>query len=125
MTEHKNVFGMPLEICSTEPMTGFTREGSCKVTEDDIGIHGVCVQVTQEFLDFSKARGNDLSTPMPLAGFPGLKPGDHWCLCASRWKEALVQGAAPLVNLAATHETALAYANIEEMLAYSLDNGSA
>ncbi len=104
MTDHKNVFGMPLEICSIEPMTGFTREGSCKVTEDDVGVHGVCVEVTQEFLEFSKAKGNDLSTPMPMAGFTGLKPGDRWCLCASRWKEAYVDGAAPLVNLAATHE---------------------
>ena len=125
MTDHKNVFGMPLEICSIEPMTGFTREGSCKVTEGDVGVHGVCVEVTQEFLDFSKARGNDLSTPMPMAGFPGLKPGDRWCLCASRWKEAYVNGAAPLVNLAATHENALAYADLEELLAYSLDNGLA
>jgi uncharacterized protein (DUF2237 family) len=125
MTDHKNVFGMPLEICSIEPMTGFTREGSCKVTEDDVGVHGVCVEVTQEFLEFSKARGNDLSTPMPMAGFPGLKPGDRWCLCASRWKEAYVKGAAPLVNLAATHENALAYADLEELLAHSLDNGLA
>lgn len=125
MTEHKNVLGMPLEICSTEPMTGFTREGSCKVTADDIGVHGVCVQVTQEFLDFSKARGNDLSTPMPLTGFLGLTPGDRWCLCASRWKEAFLHGAAPLVNLAATHEAALEYADMEELLAFSLDNGLA
>lgn len=125
MTGHKNVFGMPLEICSIEPMTGFTREGSCKVTEDDIGVHGVCVEVTQEFLDFSKAKGNDLSTPMPMAGFPGLKSGDRWCLCASRWKEAYVNDAAPLVNLAATHENALGYADLEELLAYSLDNGLA
>jgi uncharacterized protein (DUF2237 family) len=125
MTDHKNVFGMPLEICSIEPMTGFTREGSCKVTEDDVGVHGVCVEVTQEFLEFSKARGNDLSTPMPMTGFPGLKPGDRWCLCASRWKEAYVNGAAPLVNLAATHESALAFAGLEELLAHSLDNGLA
>jgi uncharacterized protein (DUF2237 family) len=125
MTEHKNVLGMPLEICSTQPMTGFTREGSCKVTDDDIGVHGVCIQVTQEFLDFSKDRGNDLSTPMPLTGFLGLKPGDRWCLCAPRWKEALVHGAAPLVDLAATHEASLAYADLEELLAYSLDNGLA
>ena len=125
MTDHKNVFGMPLEICSIEPMTGFTREGSCKVTEDDVGVHGVCVEVTQEFLEFSKAKGNDLSTPMPMAGFTGLKPGDRWCLCASRWKEAYVDGAAPLVNLAATHENALTYADLEELLAHSLDNGLA
>jgi len=125
MTEHKNVLGMPLEICSTEPMTGFTREGSCKVTKDDIGVHGVCIQVTEEFLEFSKIKGNDLSTPMPLSGFQGLQPGDRWCLCASRWKEALINGAAPLVNLTATHEDALLFASLEELLAYSLDNGMA
>ena len=89
MNPHRNVLGTPLEMCSIEPMTGFTREGSCKVTADDYGIHGVCVQVTAEFLEFSRSKGNDLSTPMPLAGFPGLQPGDRWCLCALRWKEAL------------------------------------
>lgn len=123
MTIHRNVLGTPLEICSVDPMTGFTREGSCKVTSEDIGIHGVCVQVTQEFLDFSKKMGNDLSTPMPLANFPGLQPGDRWCLCASRWKEALEHDAAPLVNLAATHEVALHFASLEELLAHSIDNG--
>ena len=94
MTEYKNVLGTPLEICSIEPMTGFTRDGSCKVTADDYGVHGVCVQVTEEFLEFSKSKGNDLSTPMPMAGFPGLQPGDRWCLCAARWKEAFDHGAA-------------------------------
>jgi uncharacterized protein (DUF2237 family) len=123
MTEYKNVLGTPLEICSIEPLTGFTREGSCKVTADDYGVHGVCVQVTEEFLAFSKSRGNDLSTPMPMAGFSGLQPGDRWCLCASRWKEALDHGAAPLVNLAATHEITLNFVSLEDLLTHSLDNG--
>lgn len=123
MSVHKNVLGTPLEICSIEPLTGFTREGSCKVTNDDYGVHGVCVQVTKEFLEFSKEKGNDLSTPMPLSGFSGLQPGDRWCLCASRWKEALEHNAAPLVNLAATHETVLLFVSLEELLAYSIDNG--
>ncbi len=125
MTEHKNVLGTPLEICSIEPMTGFTREGSCKVTNDDIGVHGVCIQVTEDFLEFSKNKGNDLSTPMPMSGFLGLQPGDRWCLCASRWKEALEHDAAPLVNLLATHEVALLFVSLEELLAHSLDNGLA
>ena len=123
MIEYKNVLGTALEICSIEPMTGFTRDGSCKVTIDDYGVHGVCVQVTEEFLSFSKRQGNDLSTPMPLAGFSGLQPGDRWCLCASRWKEALDHGAAPLVNLAATHESVLAFVSLVDLLTHSLDNG--
>lgn len=123
MIEYKNVLGTALEICSIDPMTGFTRDGSCKVTIDDYGVHGVCVQVTEEFLSFSKRQGNDLSTPMPLAGFPGLQPGDRWCLCASRWKEALDHGAAPLVNLAATHESVLTFVSLVDLLTHSLDNG--
>jgi uncharacterized protein (DUF2237 family) len=122
MPIHKNVLGTPLQICSIEPMTGFTREGSCKVTDDDYGVHGVCVQVTKEFLEFSKNVGNDLSTPMPLAGFAGLQPGDRWCLCAARWKEAFDHGVPPLVNLAATHEIVLNFVSIEDLLAHSLDN---
>jgi len=123
MTLHRNVLGTPLEMCSIEPMTGFTREGSCKVTADDYGIHGVCIEATEEFLEFSKMRGNDLSTPMPMSGFAGLRPGDRWCLCAARWREALDHGVAPLVNLAATHEIALNFASLEDFLAYSIDNG--
>lgn len=123
MTTQKNVLGTPLEICSIEPMTGFTREGSCKVTADDYGVHGVCVEVTEDFLEFSKIRGNDLSTPNPLGGFAGLRPGDRWCLCAARWREALENGVAPRVNLAATHEIALNYASLEDLLAYSIENG--
>ncbi len=123
MTVHKNVLGTPLEICSVDPMTGFTREGNCKVTDNDFGIHAVCVQVTEEFLKFSKEKGNDLSTPMPFAGFEGLKPGDRWCLCASRWKEALENNAAPQVNLMATHEAALMFVSLEDLLTHSMDNG--
>lgn len=123
MTVHKNVLGTPLEICSINPMTGFTREGSCKVTDDDYGVHGVCVQVTKEFLKFSKDQGNDLSTPVPFAGFPGLQPGDRWCLCAARWKEALENNAAPHVNLLATDESALLFVSLEDLLTHSLDNG--
>ena len=123
MTAQKNVLGTPLEMCSIEPMTGFTREGSCKVTADDYGVHGVCIEVTEDFLEFSKIRGNDLSTPNPLGGFPGLRPGDRWCLCAARWREAFENGVAPRVNLAATHEIALNYVSLEDLLAYSIENG--
>ena len=123
MTLHRNVLGTPLEMCSIEPMTGFTREGSCRVTADDYGVHGVCIEVTEEFLEFSKIKGNDLSTPSPMSGFAGLQPGDRWCLCAARWREALEHGVAPLVNLAATHEIALNFVSLEDLLAYSIDNG--
>ncbi len=118
MREHKNVLGTPLEVCSLEPLTGWTREGSCKVDATDLGVHGVCVEVSEEFLEFSKGVGNDLSTPMP--GFPGLRPGDRWCLCAPRWKEALDHGMAPPVNLMATHEETLNFASLEALLEHSL-----
>lgn len=98
-----NILGGPLETCSLSPMTGFLRDGGCRMPTGDAGRHGVCAQVTQEFLDFTKTRGNDLTTPMPRHGFPGLKPGDRWCLCTSRWKEAYDSGVAPPVVLAATH----------------------
>jgi uncharacterized protein (DUF2237 family) len=120
MTEHKNVLGSPLQVCSMDPLTGFTREGSCKVTPEDVGVHAVCVEVTEEFLEFSKEVGNDLSTPMPLYGFEGLKPGDRWCLCASRWRQALEHGIAPPVDLMATHESALEYASLVDLLRHSL-----
>ena len=120
MTEHKNVLGSPLQVCSMDPLTGFTREGSCKVTPEDGGVHAVCVEVSEEFLEFSKSVGNDLSTPMPLYGFAGLKPGDRWCLCASRWRQALEHGIAPPVDLMATHESALEYATLVDLLRHSL-----
>ncbi|MEO0480116.1 MAG: DUF2237 domain-containing protein [Planctomycetota bacterium] len=103
----RNVFGQPLKGCSVDPMTGFFRDGCCRTGEHDHGSHTVCAEVTAEFLEFSKSRGNDLSTPRPEYGFPGLNPGDSWCLCASRWLEAQRAGCAPLVKLEATHEAAL------------------
>ena len=124
MTEHKNVLGTPLETCSTDPLTGFTREGNCKVTDYDIGVHAVCIIATEEFLEFSKEVGNDLSTPNPMFGFEGIRPGDRWCLCAPRWKQALDHGMAPLVDLMATHESALEYATLRQLLEHSAGNGN-
>jgi uncharacterized protein (DUF2237 family) len=102
-----NVLGGVLEPCSTRPVTGFYRDGCCNTGAEDIGLHTVCVVLTAEFLLFSKSRGNDLSTPMPQYGFPGLQPGDRWCLCASRWKEAFDADVAPQVVLEATHAVTL------------------
>ena len=107
--EHaRNVLGERLQSCSEAPVTGFYRDGCCNTGPDDLGVHTVCALMTAEFLEFSRARGNDLSTPVPEFGFPGLKPGDRWCLCAARWKEALDSGAAPQVVLESTHEETLA-----------------
>jgi uncharacterized protein (DUF2237 family) len=102
-------------------VTGFYRDGCCNTGYDDVGIHTVCVRVTREFLAFSKKRGNDLSTPVPEMGFPGLKPGDRWCLCAGRWKEALDAGMAPQVVLAATHEETLAIVPLEALKRHAVD----
>ncbi len=118
----RNVLGGKLEGCSTDPMTGFYRNGKCDTGANDTGVHTVCARMTREFLEFSKAAGNDLSTPMPAFNFPGLKPGDCWCLCAARWKEAYDAGAAPMIRLAATHEATLRYASIEELKEYALDD---
>ena len=104
----KNVLGRELQPCSLDPLTGFFRNGCCETSHEDVGMHTVCAVMTVEFLAYSKAVGNDLSTPMPEYGFAGLKPGDRWCLCAPRWKEALDAGAAPQVVLEATHEETLA-----------------
>jgi uncharacterized protein (DUF2237 family) len=104
----KNVLGGELEPCSLDPVTGFFRNGCCETAAEDTGLHTVCAVMTAEFLAFSKATGNDLSTPRPEFAFPGLKPGDRWCLCAPRWKEALDAGAAPQLVLEATHEETLA-----------------
>ena len=120
-TQQLNVFGQPIEPCSVDPITGFYRDGCCNTGYDDTGIHTVCVRVTREFLAFSKQRGNDLSTPMPEHGFTGLKPGDQWCLCAARWKEALDAGAAPRVVLAATHEETLAMLPLAELKRHAVD----
>ena len=117
----KNVLGRELEVCSVSPMTGFYRTGCCETGEDDTGSHTVCAVMTEEFLAFSKSRGNDLSTPAPHFGFPGLMPGDRWCLCAPRWKEALDAGFAPKVVLAATHEGALEYASLADLKRHAVD----
>lgn len=109
-----NVLGEPLEDCSLAPLTGWHRDGCCRTGAGDVGSHVVCAVMTAEFLAFSRARGNDLSTPRPEYEFPGLKPGDRWCLCASRWREALDAGVAPQVVLAATHVRALAYATLAD-----------
>lgn len=106
-TPHRNVLGGPLAACSTDPLTGFHRDGTCRTGPEDPGCHAVCARMTAEFLDFSRRRGNDLVTPRPEFHFPGLKPGDRWCLCAARWKEAHEAGVAPPVVLEATHEAAL------------------
>ena len=115
----RNILGQPLEICSGQPVTGFFRTGCCETSEDDLGSHTVCAQMTAEFLAFSKARGNDLSTPRP--GFVGLKPGDRWCMCAARWQEAHAAGVAPPVILAATHEAVTSIVERESLLAHALD----
>jgi uncharacterized protein (DUF2237 family) len=116
-----NVLGGKLEACSIKPMTGFFRNGCCDTGPEDIGSHTVCVVATAEFLEFSKSRGNDLSTPMKAFGFPGLKPGDRWCLCAPRWQEALEAGSAPRVVLRATHQGALEHCALADLKKYAID----
>lgn len=117
----KNVLGGQLEICSLAPITGFFRNGCCHTAPQDTGSHTVCVVMTKAFLSFSKSRGNDLSTPMPQFGFPGLRPGDRWCLCAPRWQEALIADRAPQVVLRATHEGALRYCRLEDLTRFAVD----
>ena len=121
MPEDKNVFGEELETCSTNPMTGFFRDGCCSTDAQDLGMHVVCAEVTEEFLEFSKATGNDLSTPNPDFDFSGLKPGDRWCVCALRWKEAMDKGVAPPVVLTSTHESVLEVISLEDLKRHSLD----
>ena len=116
----KNVLGRPLETCSIEPMTGFFRDGCCKSSPNDGGLHIVCAFMTREFLIFSRSKGNDLITPRPEHGFPGLKPGDRWCLCAQRWLEAAKAQAAPPVFLEGTHESVLKHIPMETLLDYAL-----
>ena len=117
----RNVLGGSLVICSIKPMTGFFRDGCCNTGPTDRGSHTVCVVTTADFLAYSKSMGNDLSTPMPDYGFPGLKPGDRWCLCAPRWAEALEAGSAPKVVLADTHEGALEYTTLANLKKYAVD----
>ncbi len=119
----QNVLGTPLEVCGTAPMTGFYRDGCCETGPQDRGRHVVCAEVTAEFLEFTRRRGNDLSTPRPEYNFPGLRPGDRWCLCASRWQEALEAGVAPPVILAATHAAALQIVRLEDLQAHAKDYG--
>lgn len=121
MTDAKNVLGEKLKLCCTSPMTGFFRNGMCETGSQDMGTHVVCAEVTEGFLTFTKARGNDLSTAVPAFNFPGLKPGDKWCLCVSRWKEALAAGAAPPIVLSATHEAALNVVPLEVLQEHALD----
>ena len=116
---NKNVFGEPLITCSTNPLTGYFRNGCCDTDNTDIGMHTVCIIVNKDFLLFSKAIGNDLTTPMPQNGFDGLKDGDKWCLCALRWKEALINNIAPKVVLEATNEKTLNIINIEDLIKHS------
>ena len=119
--EERNVLGEPLEPCSSDPLTGFFRNGYCATGPEDVGHHVVCCQMTAEFLAFSKSRGNDLTTPHPEWAFPGLKPGDRWCLVAPRWVEAHTAGLAPRVALLSTHEAVLQYTDLKTLKAYALD----
>jgi uncharacterized protein (DUF2237 family) len=115
------VLGEPLEICSIKPMTGFYRDGCCDIGPEDPGCHTVCAVMTADFLAFSRSHGNDLSTPLPDLSFPGLKPGDRWCLCAPRWQVALEAGRAPRVVLRATHDGALAYCSFVDLKRFAVD----
>lgn len=119
----RNVLGGELVVCGTRPITGFHRTGCCETSSDDLGSHTVCSVLTAEFLAFSRSAGNDLSTPRPEYGFPGLKPGDRWCICAARWQEALEAGVAPPVVLAATHERALEILSLDDLKANALEVG--
>jgi uncharacterized protein (DUF2237 family) len=120
MSTAKNVLGEDLEPCSFEPLTGWLRDGCCNTGPGDAGLHLVCTQVTEEFLEYSQIAGNDLSTPVPAYGFPGLQPGDRWCLCVTRWKQALDAGAAPPVVLAATHISALEFVTLDELTEHAV-----
>ena len=119
--DDKNVLGGPLALCSASPRTGFYRDGCCNTDSDDVGMHVICARMTREFLAFERASGNDLVTPVPEAAFPGLKPGDRWCVCAARWREALEAGVAPPVVLEATHEEALAVVPLSDLRRHALD----
>jgi uncharacterized protein (DUF2237 family) len=120
MSFARNVLGEALDVCSCDPMTGFFRTGECFTGPEDRGVHVICAVMDADFLAFSVAQGNDLVTPRPEYDFPGLKPGDHWCVCASRWRDALAAGCAPRVDLAATHEKALEIVSLEALQAHAL-----
>lgn len=121
MPHPHNVLGTELESCSFEPLTGFYRDGCCRTGREDVGMHTVCVQVTDEFLEFSRNVGNDLTTPIPEYDFPGLKHGDRWCLCCLRWKQAFEAGVAPQVVLEATHISVLEFIDLEDLQAHSVE----
>lgn len=117
----KNVFGGDLMVCSSDPMTGFFRTGTCDTCGDDVGMHTVCAEMTEDFLKFSRLAGNDLSTPRPEYQFPGVQPGDRWCLCLPRWLEALEAGMAPRLVLRATHMSAIEHISMETLLEHAVD----
>lgn len=119
----KNVLGTELKVCCTSPMTGFYRDGYCRTGADDTGRHTVCILATDEFLEFSKSAGNDLSTPRPEYAFPGLKDGDRWCLVAMRWQQAFEADMAPQVFLESTHESALEFIRLEDLRRYAVSDG--
>jgi len=121
MDESLNVFGEPLQPCGSHPVTGFFRDNCCNTSPDDIGSHTVCVEVSTEFLEYSRFRGNDLVTPVPDFGFPGLKEGDSWCLCAARWLEAFEAGMAPRVYLMRTHQRALDIVPLDKLKQFAAD----
>ena len=112
----KNVFGAPLKLCCNEPKTGYFRDGYCRTDDSDYGNHTVCAIMTKKFLEFSKSKGNDLTSPNEQYAFPGLNPGDKWCLCSLRWKEAFDAGYAPLVELESTNEKALKYVSLDSLI---------
>jgi uncharacterized protein (DUF2237 family) len=121
----RNALGGPLQPCGFEPLTGFFRDGCCSTGPEDVGVHVVCARMTAEFLDFSRRQGNDLATPRPELGFPGLVPGDRWCLCAPRWQEALEAGVAPPVYLEATHLQALEWCSAAALRQHAVEGPDA
>ncbi len=120
MNRVKNVLGGELKDCSRQPLTGFYRDGCCNTGADDMGMHTVCAQMTAEFLRFSQEMGNDLITPMPMFNFPGLNPGDKWCICVSRWVEAFNAGVAPPIDLEASHISVLEFVSLEDLKNHAL-----
>jgi len=120
----KNVLGTDLQTCSTDPVTGFFRTGSCETDGEDVGQHTLCAEVTEEFLEFSRSVGNDLSTANPAWGFPGLKPGDRWCVCVARWVEAYRAGVAPPVVLEATHMSVIEHVDLEVLQEFAIESSS-
>ena len=121
MSKATNVLGTELQPCSTDPVTGFYRDGCCNTGAGDVGLHLVCAEVTEEFLAFSQSAGNDLSTPNPMFDFPGLKPGDRWCVCVERWKEAFEEEAAPMVILESTHISTLEFVDLDHLRLFAID----